>query len=205
LSNRSAPLTTSSPAGFTLVELIVVISMIGIIASMAFTFFNTSFNQYISLQAQGSAFTDLSSQTHRIGNVLRGTTDILSASADDIDCYAYFAPADTYVSRIHYYKSADGKKFLADVTRMTANPPQGTPIASTQQTYTIIDPFHTVSGVNTFTYLDAAGNTMALPINDLRTIKGIQVTLVTTGSKLAANTNQTMSVQVSLRNRKTNL
>jgi hypothetical protein len=180
-------------------------SLIGIIVTMAYTFFNTSFNQYISLQAQGSTFTDLSLQTQRLATVLRGTTDIISVSADSIECYAYFAPSDTYVSKIKYYKTADKKQLLADVTRMTSNPPTGTPIAGSLTTHTIISNFYQVTGVNTFNYLDASGNTLALPIADLRTIKGMQVTLTAPGSKQSANSYQTMSLQVSLRNRKTNL
>lgn len=194
-----------SAAGFTLVELTVVIVLIGIIIVPAYTFFNTSFNQYLSLQSEGSSFTDLAVQSQRIGNVMRSMTDVISASADDIDCYAYFAPSDTYVSRIHYYKTAGNKKLLADVTRMTANPPQGIPIPASTQTFTIIDNFHQAAGVNTFTYLNSAGGALAFPISDLRTIKGVQVTLAAPGGNLSRNSNQTVTLQVSLRNRKTNL
>lgn len=203
--SRHNRLYPQSSAGFTLVELTVVIVLIGIMVTMAYTFFNTSFSQYISLQAQGSSFTDLAAQSQRLANVLRSTTGIISVTANDIDCYAYFAPSDTYASEIHYYRSADGKKLLADVTRMSANPPQGTPILSTLHTYTIIANYHQVTGVNTFNYLDAAGATLSLPISDLRTIKGIQVTLTAPGSNLSKNSYQTVSLQVSLRNRKTNL
>lgn len=192
-------------AGFTLVEVTVVIILIGIVAVPAFTFFNTSFNQYLSLQSEGSSFTDLSVQSQRIGNVMRGMTDINSASAAEIDCYAYFAPSDTYVSRIRYYKTADNKKLLADVTRMTANPPQGVPIPDSTQTFTIIDSFYQAAGVNTFTYLNSSGGALAFPITDLRTIKGVQVTLAAPGGNLSDTSSQTVSLQVSLRNRKTNL
>jgi prepilin-type N-terminal cleavage/methylation domain-containing protein len=198
-------LRSRSEAGFTLVELTVVIVMIGIIIVPVYTFFNTSLNQYISLQVEGTSMTDLAAQTQRLANVLRSTTGIISVTANDIDCYAYFAPSDTYASQIHYYKTTGNKKLLADVTRMSANPPLGTPIPATKQTFTIIDNFYQLSGVNTFTYLDASGVTMALPITDLRTIKGIQVTLASPGGNLSKTSHQTMTLQVSLRNRKTNL
>ena len=72
--------------------------MIGIIIVPVYTFFNTSLSQYISLQAEGSSFSDLATQSQRVANVMRGLTDINSVSATDIDCYAYFAPSDAYVS-----------------------------------------------------------------------------------------------------------
>lgn len=192
-------------AGFTLVEMVIVMAMVAIIVVPAYTFFNTSFSQYISLQQEGSSFSDLATQSQRVATVLRGTTGINSASADDIDCYAYFAPSDTYVSRIHYYKNAANTKLFADVTRMTSNPPIGTPIASSMRTFTIIPTLYQTASIKTFTYLDAAGTTLALPINDLRAIKEIQVALAVPDGNLSKNSNQSVMVQVSLRNRKVNL
>lgn len=205
MSGRNSVRLPANQAGFTLVEMAVVIVVIGIIIVPLYTFFNTSFRQYISLQAEGSSFTDLAVQSQRIANVLRGVTGINSVSADDIDCYAYFAPSDNYVSRIHYYKNASNTVLYADVTRMTSNPPVGTPIPGSTKTFTIIPNFYQAPGVKTFTYLDDTGAALALPISDLRTIKGVQVTLAVPGGKLSNNSNQTISVQVSLRNRKFNL
>jgi prepilin-type N-terminal cleavage/methylation domain-containing protein len=192
-------------AGFTLVEMLVAMGLAGIVATMAFTFFNTSLSQYVALQAEGSSFTDVAAQSQRLASVLRGVTDITAASATDLDCYAYFAPSDQYVSDIHYYKSADGKKLLADVTRMTSNPPEGTPISGSLQTFTVISNYYQVPGVDLFTYLDASGNTLTLPLSDLRTIKGIQVALSAQGNQQVQNSSQTITLQVSLRNRKVNL
>ncbi len=192
-------------SGFTLVEMTIVIVLVGIIVVPAYTFFNTSFNQYLSLQTEGSSFTDLATQSQRLANVLRGATDVVTATANEVDCYAYFAPSDNFVSRIRYYKTAGNTKLLADVTRMTANPPSGSPIPESTETFTIIDNFRQQAGLDTFSYLNAAGGTLALPISDLRTIKGIQVTLAANGGNLNNNSVQTISLQVSLRNRKTNL
>jgi hypothetical protein len=91
---------------------------------------------------------------------------------------------------------------MADLTPMTANPPQGTPIVAKKRTFSIIDNYYQASGVKLFTYLDATGNTLSTPIADLQTVKAIRVTVA---AKTSNNTNQTMNVQVSLRNRKTNL
>jgi hypothetical protein len=117
--------------------------------------------------------------------------------------YAYFSPNDTYVSLVHYYVS--GSTLLADTTHMTANPPIGNPITSSKVTSTIISNFQLVNGVNTFDYLDASGATLSLPISDLNSIKSIRVNLAVPSSGPIANSYSTISTQVSLRNRKTNL
>jgi len=193
---------TRRQRGFTLVELMIIIVLTGIMVTTFFAFSNDSISQYLALQKDGTDFTDLSYQSQRIGNVLRGLTDITSESADEITCYAYFSPNDAYVSLIHYYKNAGNTQLLADVTPMTANPPIGTLITSQKRTYTIINNFYQASGVSTFVYLDDSGSPMTLPVADEHAIKGIQVNLAARG---ANNSDQTLSVQVSLRNRKTNL
>ena len=188
--------------GFTLVELMIIMTLIGIISLTFYSFVNTSLSQYLSLQKDGSDFTDLSYQSQRVGDVLRGLTDIISESANDVTCYAYFSPNDAYVSLIHYYKTAGNKQLLADVTPLTANPPNGTLITNKKQTYTIISNFYQASGVTTFVYLNDAGSPLTLPISDEHTIKGMQVNLAARG---AHSSDQSISLQVSLRNRKVNL
>lgn len=189
--------------GFTLVELTTVMIVVVLAAITMYGFFSSSFARYFNLQKDSTNLSELSVQSQRVANVLRGSTDVISVANNELSVYAYFAPADTYVSQIRYYRSADNKILYADVTRMTANPPIGTPIPSTLKTYTIISDFHQGAGINLFTYLDASGNALTTPISDLKTIKGIRVTLTSPSS--TPNVDHTTSVQVSLRNRKTNL
>jgi prepilin-type N-terminal cleavage/methylation domain-containing protein len=189
--------------GFSLIELSVTMIVMGLLATVTYASFNTSITEYFSLQKQSMNFTDMAVQTQRISNVLRSSTDIVSATDEDLTVYAYFSPADTYVSKIRYYKNASKTQLLADVTRMTANPPIGSEIATTKKTSTILENYSEVSGVKLFTYLDASGNVIATPIADLQTIKGIRVTLKSPTSQ--KNVNQTVSTQISIRNRKTNL
>lgn len=192
-----------SEAGFTIVELNVTILLIGILSLVIYASFNTSIQSYFGLQKQSMNFTEMAVQTQRISNVLRSSTDIVSAADSDITVYAYFSPADQYVSKVRYYKNPSKTQLMADVTRMTSNPPVGTEIISTKRTYTILSYYSEVSGNKLFTYLDATGNTLAMPISDLQTIKGIRVSLTSPSSQTGVN--QTINTQVSLRNRKTNL
>lgn len=188
--------------GFTLIEVIVAMVLMGIMSATAFLFFNNTFSQYFALQKDGSNFTDLAAQSQRIANVLRGLTDIVSETSNDLVVYAYFSPSDTYTSQIHYYENANGTMLLADVTRMTANPPIGTLITTSTKTYTIISNFYQAPSVNLFTYLGSSGNVLSMPIADEHAIKGIQVNLAAPTSTASS---QSVQLQVSLRNRKTNL
>lgn len=191
--------------GFTLAELSVSMVVIGIVIIAAFTIFNNSINSYLGLQEDASEFQNLTVGSQRIGTVLRGLTDISAANENEITLYAYFSPNDSYVSLIRYYISGSKPSLFADVTPMTANPPGGSLINSSKKTYTIIENFYQQQGVNTFTYLDANGSTLSMPVSDLHTIKGIKVSLAVPINVPTANGSRVVNVQVSLRNRKTNL
>lgn len=179
------------------------ISLVSIMSVFAYGAFNSSIINYFSLQRQSMNFTDLARQSHRLAGVVRGATDITTATPSELQLYSYFSPGDTFVSQVRYYKNTDNTKLLADVTQMTANPPIGEPIAGSTITYTVLGNYQQVSGVNLFTYLDAEGNTLATPVTDLTTIKAVRIQLAVIGAD--SSSNQSVELQVSLRNRKTNL
>lgn len=189
--------------GFTLVELLVVISLVAIMFVSFSSFFTNYLILYTKYQTDASDFGELSAQSQRIADVLRGTTDIVSESANDLTVYAYFSPADTYVSLTHYYLNAAGTAVMVDVTPMTANPPIGTPIAAQAKTYEIISSYYQPPGGSLFNYYDASGTQLSLPIPDEHSIIEIQVNLAEPGSH--TKNGQNLSITVSLRNRKTNL
>lgn len=195
----------NSQTGFSLVELLIVLSVIGILFASFSSFFTNYLILYSKYQKDGTSFTELASQSQRVSQVLRGVTDIVSPSADDLSAYAYFSPNDAYTSLVHYYIITDSgtKKLMADVTPMTANPPEGTLISSEEKTYTIISDFYQPAGTDLFNYYDASGTLMSLPISDQHNIISIQVNLATPASH--SDKGQTLSIAVSLRNRKTNL
>lgn len=195
----------SNQRGFTIIELTIVIVIVGLASLMLLTFTNTTLRQYLGLQKDATAFSDLSIQSQRITNVLRGSTNVTEATNDSVTVYAYFFPNNQYVSLIRYYLNPSKTTLYADVTPMSANPPTGTPVTASKKTYTVIPYFYQSSGTNLFEYQDSAGANLTLPISELQTIKGIRVSLVTPSDGQQKNGKQSISTQVSLRNRKTNL
>lgn len=157
------------------------------------------------LQADGMSFGNLSSQSQRIAMVTRGLTGVTYASDDELSMYAYFSPRDSVQSLVRYYKSPDGKKLMADVTPMTSNPPIGTPKNDEKKTYTIADPFFTLSSVTTFTYYDGGNNKLATPVTNQNLIQQVQISLAAPSKAPSPDGYNHISVQVSLRNRKVNL
>jgi type II secretory pathway pseudopilin PulG len=189
-------------AGFTIVELLIVIIITVLVATIFFQFASVSIGQYIRLQTDASRNANMASQSQRIAKVVRGATSITSAGAYDMQLYSYFYPSDTYVSQTRYYLDATKMVLKVDVTPMSANPPQGSPLAGQTRTYTIIPQYYYSSTTSLFNYLDASGNTLTQPINDLNAIKMVKINLA---AKDTRNTTQSLSLQVNLRNKKTNL
>lgn len=202
---RNSKLLTQSQAGFTLVELLVSITLIAIISTTFLIFFKSSLFNYLNLQTDATSFTQLDTQAARVSNVLRSSTDIVSADANDLVAYAYFYPSDTYVSLLHYYVVTKNgvKQLKADLTPMSANPPVGSALTAQMRTYVVIDNLYVPTNASLFEYLSSTGTNLGLPIADLQTVKAIRVNLA--AKTATGGGNQAINIQVSLRNRKTNL
>lgn len=193
----------SNQTGFSLVELLVVITVVGVLFTGFASFFTNYLILYSKYQEDASRFTELAMQSQRMAEVVRGVTDIVQPNANELIAYAYFSPGDTFTSQIRYYLNPPRTVLLADVTPMTANPPSGTLIPSQMKTYTIISDFYQPVSGSLFTYTDISGNQLTPPIANLRAIIGIRINLAAPGNH--TKTGQTMDISVSLRNRKTNL
>ncbi|MEK7594308.1 MAG: prepilin-type N-terminal cleavage/methylation domain-containing protein [Patescibacteria group bacterium] len=200
--SRKKP-TTKDSKGFTLVELLVVFSLVAILFVSFGSFFTNYLYLYFGYQKDANSFSEIANQATRISDVMRGITDITSETSTDLNAYAYFAPTDTYVSVVRYYLSADGKSVMVDVTPMTSNPPNGTVITAAKKTYTIISSYKPQTGVNLFTYYDISGTALTPPVANQHTITSIGVNLSTPAEHNSQG--QQLAVTVSLRNRKTNL
>ena len=191
-----------SSEGFTLVELLVVIMVIGVLFTAFADFFNNNMILFFDQQQNSMNLTELQNESQRIGDVLRGTYDIISASPNQLSVYAYFSPNDTYVSEIDYYLNSTGNQLMASITPMTANPPIGTPITNDTTIYTVISNYYAPAGINLFTYYDANNNILTPPIADERSIINIGINLAEPIYHSPTNQYQTLNLFINLRNRK---
>jgi prepilin-type N-terminal cleavage/methylation domain-containing protein len=189
--------------GFTIPELLIVMVVATFVSISMFLFANALISRYFPLEDEGVSFSEMSRSSQRIASVVRGLTDITQATSNGMTIYSYFSPSDTYVSLVSYY--INNNKLMADVTPMNANPPTGTPITANKKTYTIVSNLYLPGGLQLFVYLDETGTPLTLPIADLHTVKGIQINLGIPLTTPSRNGSDTISLQVSLRNRKTNL
>ncbi len=189
--------------GFTILEMVIVITLIGALSVIFFVVFKTTLVSYIDLQKQATSFGQLSTQAERIANVLRGTTSISNASDNELTVYTYFYPSDAYVSQVRYYVvNGATKRLYADLTPMSANPPLGTLQTDKKKSFVVIDNFYQSSGGKLFTYMNAVGATLPTPVTDLGVVKTIQINLA---AQLENMRSQDINVQVLLRNKKNNL
>lgn len=190
-----------SQAGYSLIELLVVMVLTTMLAVPLVIFSYKGLSSYEFLQAQSNTSIELSSLSERIAKVLRGTTGIVAASANTLTIYGYFSPADSEIKRIRYFIS--GTNLNIGVTR---------PDSAVQPlTYNNYPEVITTTRVDLamaanpmFTYYDDSGNLLPAGFANSQ-IKAI-------GIYVAANprTNQlsvpiAVATRVTLRNFKTNL
>ncbi len=82
--SRNDRRAVASEGGFSLVELLVVISLIGIVVASFSSFFTNYLILYSKYQQSSLNFSEMAQQSQRISQVLRGLTDIVSESVNDL-------------------------------------------------------------------------------------------------------------------------
>ncbi len=190
--------------GFTILELVIVITLIGMLSTIFLVVFKSTIFNYLGLQKQATSFGQMSAQADRIANVLRGATSIEAAGDNDLTVYAYFYPSDAFVSQVRYYVTTSNgvKRLYADLTPMTANPPLGTLETAKKKSLLLIDNFYQSTGKKLFAYLNANGALITTPVSDLAVVKTVQISLSTEVDNGGV---QDIDVQILLRNKKNNL
>lgn len=198
---------SNNQKGFTVTELIMVVATAALLVAALVGFFNGNINQYFKLQADGLAYSEITQNSQRIAKVIRGLKYIEAAEPDRLVGYSYFAPSEQYTSKITYELVDNSTKMQATVIPMTADYPLGSLISGQTRTVSVVNNFYKKTGVNTFEYLDASGNTMAFPIDSsmINSIKSVRIKLNVKGYQTNSSNVISNELVVNLRNRKTNL
>lgn len=192
---------TMGQAGYSLVELLVVITLTVMIAVPLVVFSYKGMTSYEFLQAQSNTSLELNTLTARIGKVVRGTTGVIDAQANTLTIYGYFSPQDTVVKKVRYF--INGTNLNIGVT-----PPSGT---APNYTYNAADEVVTTSRIDLvmgtnplFRYYDDSGN--ELP-NGFATsqVKAIGIYVAANPRTKQLSVPIAVTTRVTLRNFKTNL
>ncbi len=187
--------------GYSLLELIIVISLMSVVAIPLIMFTSRGIASYEFMQLQSDTSTDLSILSQRMGKVIRGTTNVIDAQNNSLTIYGYFSPQDTIVKKIRYF--INGTHLNIGVT-----PPTGT---APNYTYNVADEVVTTTrvdlamgGQSMFTYYDDTGTILpnGFAVSQIKAI-GLYVAANPDTTRLAVPIS--LTTRVTLRNFKTNL
>jgi len=187
--------------GYSLVELLVVMTLTSMIAVPLVIFSYKGLTSYAFLQAQSDTSTELSTLSQRIAKVVRGTTGIITAQDNTLTIYGYFSPQDTTIKKIRYFIS--GTNLNIGVTPPTGTAPNYTYVAADEQvTTTRVD--LAMGGTPMFTYYDDTGTQLpnGFAISQIKEI-GFYVAANPRTKQLSVPI--ALTTRVTLRNFKTNL
>lgn len=188
-------------AGYSLIELLVVITLTMVVATPLVIFSYKGLTSYEFLQAQSNTSTELSTLSQRMGKVIRGATGIINAQANTLTIYGYFSPQDTTVKQIRYF--INGTNLNIGVTPPSGTAPNYTyPVANEVVTTTRVD--LAMGATPMFTYFDDSG--AALPAGfALSQIKEIGLYVAANPRTKQLSVPVSLTTRVTLRNFKTNL
>ncbi|HEX3082289.1 MAG TPA: prepilin-type N-terminal cleavage/methylation domain-containing protein [Candidatus Saccharimonadia bacterium] len=188
-------------AGYSLIELLVVMTLTAMIAVPLVIFSYKGLTSYEFLQAQSNTSTELAILADRMGKVIRGTTGVIDAQANTLTIYGYFSPQDTVVKKVRYF--INGTNLNIGVT-----PPTGT---APNYTYNVADEVVTTTridltmGTNSmFTYYDDSGNVLPNGFS-VGQIKAIGLYVAANPRTKQLTVPVAITTRVTLRNFKTNL
>ena len=101
--------------GFTLVELVVSMSLIGTMLVIFSIFFTSNYQGYLNLQLGTMRLTEVSNGLQRTARVLRGINIITDAQPKTISGFAYFTPRDQTLSKVRYFYDESQRKLRVGV------------------------------------------------------------------------------------------
>lgn len=188
-------------AGFTLIELIIVIGIASILLVGIGNFIVSALATYQYLQVQGNSAVDQTALVDRMGNVIRGATGIITAQGNTLTLYAYFSPADAVVDQVSY--TVNGSTLQVSVIPPSGTAPNYTYNPASAKITTLSTNF-TDSPNPVFTYYDASGTQLASGFTTSQ-INQIGIYLSTNPNPAKLPKPLVLQTRVTLRNMKTNL
>jgi prepilin-type N-terminal cleavage/methylation domain-containing protein len=188
--------------GFTLVELVVSISLIGTMLVIFSLFFTSNYQGYLNLQLGTMRLTEVSNGLQRTARVLRGINIITDAQPKTITGFAYFTPRDETLSKVRYFYDESQRKLRVGVIPATGTAPNYTYNPADEQLTTIADNINSSQPI--FSYLNVSGEPATFTASNYKDIYGIGITLTADTIDKTAEPQQ-FKTSVSLRNRKINL
>jgi len=190
-----------SEGGFTLLEVLMAAALTGLIAIPLAFFTIKGLSGYQFLQSESNTSIDLDTLSEQMAQVIRGTTSVVTASANSLTVYAYFDPDNTVVDEVNYYVS--GTNLDVAVTPASGTAPSYTFPVANQVIYTLYS--NLVMGSNPmFTYYDDGNNLLA---SGFTTSQVNQIGIYVSANPQASYETVPIKVttRVTLRNFKTNL
>lgn len=191
-----------SEKGFTIAEMVIVISLVAIVSIIFANFFSDNFKAYLQLQQTTVKINTLNSSSQRIARVLRGMTTITNASDNTISGFAYFTPRDSTLSKVRYFFDAPSSTIKVGVTPASGSAPNYTYNPTSEKITSISEGVINTKPI--FVYLDSSGASPQFTSETYKDIKAIKIDLVSTpipGKSVPLE----ISTTVTLRNRKSNL
>lgn len=192
---------SSNEYGYSMIELLIVITITGLIAGPLTVLAIKGVTSYTFLEAQSNTSVELNILINRITKVVRGATSVDTASPNTLIVYGYFSPQDSTIKKIRYFIS--GTNLNIGVT-----PPSGT---APNYTYNSASEVITTTRVDLvmgskslFTYYDDAGNVLSTSFLPSQ-VKNIGIYLAANPSAKQVPVPISLSTRVTLRNLKTNL
>ncbi len=188
--------------GFTIAEMVIVISLVALVSIIFANFFSDNFKSYLQLQQTTVTINTLNSSSQRIARVIRGMTTITDASDYTLSGFAYFTPRDDTLSKVRYYFDTPSNSIKVGVTPASGSAPNYNYNIADEVVTTVAE--GVVDTKPIFQYRDSSGNNAEFTTETYKDIKSINIDLMSTPIP-GKNVPLEISTSVTLRNRKTNL